>query len=695
MARGANKTRYNDENAHQRQESVEEAVFKYVGVGLRDNDDEVRSQQDLKEQEEEHEHQKERQQEQEEEEAEDDAKVKDGDENEKSKNTANGDDDNDGENRENDNNENENKSDRRNSTTADAAVAAVEEEMQWLLQHADINNSQNNQQTSDGNDPTSREPHAVAIAAVANALAAAHNNRSQKRSYRLANRENEEPINGENRGKEDKHNDGAKNAKKNKETRFHDNNTSKNINDRPSKKSKVIKDKKNEVAVDPELATLDDDTENHDHHDVDVSEHDQLVRKAIIDSDSITQHPDFQQYLNTDDDYKESKLAKRMLHEAEQVASAEDNAKTYADLQKSANLDENNETENGENRQAQKAEFRELLPKVHNTNNRALVIDVSHLVQSAATKASASIVATTSQASGKSFDAAEEAALEQFINEYQKIKDLSRKEICQRIWSNERRKDDFWVNICKVLPYRTRSSIYKHVRRKYHIFEQRGKWTPQEESELARLCVEKEGQWSEIGKALGRMPEDCRDRWRNYVKCGDKRSSHKWTTEEEELLKKVISEMLSEAEIANNENESYDRKDEFDDITDMSKKEERHKTFKDIINWTIVSERMGGKRSRIQCRYKWNKLMKKQAMDKIETITDNDKKWILGKLRDLGFTEDSQVDWDDLAMLKVTGLSLSGAELKLCYEKMRGKIKNAKSKTINEISKELLTTFDA
>lgn len=52
------------------------------------------------------------------------------------------------------------------------------------------------------------------------------------------------------------------------------------------------------------------------------------------------------------------------------------------------------------------------------------------------------------------------------------------------------------------------------MRRKYHIFEQRGKWTSEEEQELAKLCAEKEGQWAEIGKTLGRMPEDCRDRWK-------------------------------------------------------------------------------------------------------------------------------------------------------------------------------------
>lgn len=44
------------------------------------------------------------------------------------------------------------------------------------------------------------------------------------------------------------------------------------------------------------------------------------------------------------------------------------------------------------------------------------------------------------------------------------------------------------------------------------------------------------------------------------------------------------------------------------------------------------------------------------------------------KLRDLGITEDSQVDWDELAALK-PGMKLNGLELKLCYERMKKRSK--------------------
>lgn len=544
-------------------------------------------------------------------------------------------------------------------------------DMEWLFRHAQGVDDETGQDSS-----SARERQSVALAAVAAAYASGGGGLG-KRGLEKVDDDDENIARG-----------ALKRARKAKE-----------------EKAKL------QLAVDPELATLDDSG---------VSEHDQLVRKAIIDTDSIAQHPDFQQYLNTEVHGHKLKGSQKLRDKSDDsdgegkgledvdpsvvAASAAnhddelgDVTKQYSELQKESAIDGP--------KSLQKKDYREVLPKVMSSSQISVDTDVSHLISSAASKASA-IIGTTTQSSGKSFDSAEEAALEQFITEYQTIKNLDRQQICERIWSNERRKDDFWSNMCKVLPYRSRSSIYKHVRRKYHIFEQRGKWTPQEDQELARLCVEKEGQWSEVGKAMGRMPEDCRDRWRNYVKCGSSRASNKWAPDEEELLKRVIAEMLEEAErnyLARNSNELVHDSDGENESGEDNKSDVLHggkdrklqnkPSFKDAINWTIVSERMGGTRSRIQCRYKWNKLVKKEAIAKIQSIGEGDKRWILEKLRDLGFTEDSQVDWEELAALK-PGVKWTGTELKLCYERMRSGIRYYKQKSINEISKELLGLLD-
>lgn len=231
---------------------------------------------------------------------------------------------------------------------------------------------------------------------------------------------------------------------------------------------------------------------------------------------------------------------------------------------------------------------------------------------------------------GKTFSKDEVDSIDNFVLAFCQVHNMTREQMCQRIWSNRRQKDHFWESLQKVLPYRTRASLYKHVRRSYHIFQVRGKWTVEEDQELGKLALENPGNWKVIGKIMGRMPEDCRDRYRNYVKCGNNRSSSKWSDEEENMLKDIVNSMI----------QSFDKN--------------RDST---MINWTVVSEQMNGKRSRIQCRYKWNKLVKnaeKRPGD--EDPIDDDKKaiaplekerqlWLLGQLKNI-YTKESEIEWD-------------------------------------------------
>lgn len=55
----------------------------------------------------------------------------------------------------------------------------------------------------------------------------------------------------------------------------------------------------------------------------------------------------------------------------------------------------------------------------------------------------------------------------------------------------------------------------------------------------------------------------------------------------------------------------------------------------------------------------------------------------------MGFTEDSQVDWEELSTL-MPGRRWTGTELKLLYEKVRTTVRQYKRKTINVICKELV-----
>ncbi|CCG24417.1 hypothetical protein CORT_0F01900 [Candida orthopsilosis Co 90-125] len=203
----------------------------------------------------------------------------------------------------------------------------------------------------------------------------------------------------------------------------------------------------------------------------------------------------------------------------------------------------------------------------------------------------------------------EDAIVDYYLAGFCHFKKWDRNDLCNRIWTNDRTKDKFWKKVCKAIPYRTQSSIYKHIRRRYHVFDVRAKWNLEDDEKLKNLAVTHEGQWKTIGEILGRMPEDCRDRWRNYIKCGPGRTLQKWTLEEEAKLINVVNEML------------HNLRNQEDKSEDATK-----------INWTVVSERMNGTRSRIQCRYKWTQLNEKQNRIGLPKMTCETKLWLLQKI---------------------------------------------------------------
>lgn len=237
-------------------------------------------------------------------------------------------------------------------------------------------------------------------------------------------------------------------------------------------------------------------------------------------------------------------------------------------------------------------------------------------------------------APGGTFTLDERFAIDKALQDYCKVHSMTMDELRDRVWGNNRKKDVFWDSICNAVPNRSRASVYKHVRRSCHIFQQRAKWTADEDAELADMVKEKGNKWKDIGEAMGRMGEDCRDRYRNYVKCGKDRGTDRWSEEEEELLKKTVAE-----------HKEITRQILLEQGKDLPPPEEEDTV---LINWTTVSEKMQNKRSRIQCRYKWKKMQaqkekvkaapigvtyvggkKKRINFNIEDMTAGDRQWLL------------------------------------------------------------------
>lgn len=171
-----------------------------------------------------------------------------------------------------------------------------------------------------------------------------------------------------------------------------------------------------------------------------------------------------------------------------------------------------------------------------------------------------------------------------------------------------------------VLPNRPRMSIQKFCRRRFHNFS-RGTWSAEEDGMLKRAVVEKGKAWKEIGDSLGRMPEDCRDRWRNYLVNSEHRNREQWTNAEVVNLCTAIldcMQLMKEDRIRAGEEGGHVPQSGTE--SDQEVEDMKH------INWQSVSDRMGehgGGRSRLQCSFKWGQLKKREQADYLKAIKES------------------------------------------------------------------------
>lgn len=171
-----------------------------------------------------------------------------------------------------------------------------------------------------------------------------------------------------------------------------------------------------------------------------------------------------------------------------------------------------------------------------------------------------------------------------------------------------------------ILPYRPRMSVQKFCRRRFHNFS-RGAWSAEEDEILKQAVAEKGKAWKEVGDSLGRMPEDCRDRWRNYLVNSEHRNREQWTDAEVVNLCSAILECM---QLLKEERERA--KEEGGDVPECGTESDQEVEDMKHINWQSVSDRMGehgGGRSRLQCSFKWGQLKKREQADYLKAIRES------------------------------------------------------------------------
>ena len=209
---------------------------------------------------------------------------------------------------------------------------------------------------------------------------------------------------------------------------------------------------------------------------------------------------------------------------------------------------------------------------------------------------------------GGMFTSSERDTLFRFRDSYCAENEMTEQQFADRIHASARNipiLNKFWTEICDEIPYRSRQSIQKFCRRQFHNFAKRGSWTKEEDAMLEQAVAVKGKSWKAVGEMCERMAEDCRDRYRNYIYNSSTRNKEEWTDSETKALCRAVAEcmwLMSEERRAREEEYGRRATAEGEAGNDLEADEMK------LINWQIVSDKMGGKRSRLQCSYKWRRL---------------------------------------------------------------------------------------
>lgn len=219
------------------------------------------------------------------------------------------------------------------------------------------------------------------------------------------------------------------------------------------------------------------------------------------------------------------------------------------------------------------------------------------------------------------FTGAEISKLENFRDSYCADKNISIWQFNDLIQATVRERPkakEMWRDMYEIIPYRKKTTIQRFCRRRFHNYEVRGAWTEEDDRALAKAVQEKGKSWVAVGHIMERHPEDVRDRWRNYHVNAENRNREHWTDEEIRKLVMAVHECIrimrdarKTAKLARYEGR---------DVPESESESDQEAADAKLVNWQVVSDRMGGSRSRLQCSFKWGKLKNDARVEALKQI---------------------------------------------------------------------------
>ncbi|KAL9031221.1 MAG: hypothetical protein Q9196_000721 [Gyalolechia fulgens] len=326
---------------------------------------------------------------------------------------------------------------------------------------------------------------------------------------------------------------------------------------------------------------------------------------------------------------------------------------------------------------------------------------------------------------GGMFSDREIKVLDSFRDCYCEENNESHKRFNELIQSNVRGNPEvtrLFLAIHDRIPYRTRQSVMRFCRRHFHNFAARGVWSEADDSALKDAVAKKGKSWKAVGAMIDRFPEDCRDRYRNYLINSENRNTETWAPEEIRSLVRAVDscmQLLREQRFRAKED-----KYEGHDMPESASESDHEIQDMKLINWQVVSDRMGGTRSRLQCSYKWNQMKNadrdeylreirmqekgkrsrakgtsgswrlRRAIKKMKNIKSGDKYDILQTFADCGAVTESDIPWTSLGS-KEFRERWSAMDMKAALKIFKGQVPGSDSMSYQEVVNRVYTRLMA
>ncbi|KAH6677342.1 hypothetical protein B0J14DRAFT_697949 [Halenospora varia] len=295
-------------------------------------------------------------------------------------------------------------------------------------------------------------------------------------------------------------------------------------------------------------------------------------------------------------------------------------------------------------------------------------------------------------------------AMRNAIEIYRDAHDLSQFQVIELLHEDAslagKPSDELWKEIFEAVPDMRQRKVRDTCRRKFHNYPARGVWSAEADDELRDAYERLPGKWKDIGQLIHRMPEDCRDRWRNHLACGNSMIKYEWNEDDENSLRVAVAECIEHVE----ELKRIDKDGRY-----------AGKDNESLVDWQIVSEKLGHTRSRLQCINKWKQLKEREESDIEDTLpaiygddwrsrkadvltrtfTASQRLELLYAIRDSGAGKESKIPWRVVEKHLTwydKGVRLA---IKLCFRRLREKIPGHIDMKLKDILVIIIDAFES